>query len=223
MERHKILNSKRKNKSKRELLKPRLTGDVLHVGFLGSGPDAETTKYVSWLHEWVDNQAETLVGIDIDSAGVDRATELGYECYTEDAESFKLDQSFDTILAANVIEHLSNPGSFLDTAHEHLRHDGRLLITTPRTFTPWNFARELKSGISPPDEHVMWFCRETLQSLLNRAAFDIVNYERWGFKRVGTVWYEKIFNRFEQQVARLPWFEDITKIQHFIEAHPVSD
>lgn len=208
---------------KRRLLQPHIAGDVLHVGFLGSGPDAQITRYVPWLHKWVDSQSETSVGIDVDSEGVERAAELGYDCHTMNAESFELNQCFDTILAANIIEHLSNPGLFLEQAHSHLRTDGSLLITTPRTFHTWNLARELKGNISPPDEHVMWFCRETIESLLTRARFKMTNYDRWGFKRVGTVWYEKVFNLLESLASRTPWLRDITKIQHFVKARPITN
>ena len=41
---------------------------------------------------------------------------------------------YDLILAANLLDRLSNPGKFLDTIHERLKEDGILVIASPYTW-----------------------------------------------------------------------------------------
>lgn len=208
------LNSTRKNRRKRELLAPYVEGDVLHLGCRADGFRHEGV----WLHEWLSNQADHCVGVDIDEESVKEAQKRGFDIKHGDVESINLGQTFDTVIATNIIEHLTCPGAMLDRASEHMTEDSRLIITTPRTFVPWTLARELKGGIQTPEEHVMWFCRDTLSSMLERHGFNVVNYESWGWRRVGTVWYEELFHTVENALSRVSIFESITDYQHFFVA-----
>ena len=60
---------------------------------------------------------------------------MGYpNLHAGDAQTFRISAMFDTIVAGEVIEHLENPAQFLARAHEHLKPDGRLVLTTPYAF-----------------------------------------------------------------------------------------
>src|SRR3989344_925841 len=51
----------------------------------------------------------------------------------EIGESFK-PKGFNTIVAAEIIEHLENPSKFLRGARKILKDDGRLIISTPNPY-----------------------------------------------------------------------------------------
>lgn len=215
-------NIRRKTERKRALFEPYIEGDVLDIGSAGGAAGFVTDEF--WLHGWLADRADSLVGIDIDRDGVGEAVAAGYDVRHASAETFDLAESFDVVVAANVIEHLASPGAMLEAAHQHLRPDGRLIVTTPRTHTPWNLLRQLKGpeGIVPHPEHTMWFCRTTLTALLERAGFEVVDYESWGFDRAGMSTADSLWRGVERQLSKLPRLEEIEHYQHFVVARPVA-
>ena len=81
---------------------------------------------------------KNVVGIDINTSNVERLKRLGYDnIYIASAETFELQQQFDTIIAGELIEHLANPGLFLQQARKHLAPNGRIVITTP--YPAWRY------------------------------------------------------------------------------------
>lgn len=212
-------NIRLKTERKRELFEPYVTGvDCLDVGSAGGQAGFVDDEY--WLHGWLAERASSLVGIDIDEDGVAAARDAGYDVRLASAESFDLDETFDAVVAANVVEHLACPGGLLECARDHLRVDGHLLVTTPRTHTPWNLLRQMKGGIQPHPEHTMWFCRATMEELLDRTGFDLVAYRMWGFDRAGMSPADRAWRAVEKSLAVLPPLSEIEKQQHFFVATP---
>ncbi|WP_435068376.1 class I SAM-dependent methyltransferase [Haloplanus sp. C73] len=207
-------NNERKIEAKYSVMEPHLHGKVLHIGCIGPGVD----ESLDWFHRWLGTQAEEIVGIDLDEEGIERAREEGYDCRVEDAQDFDLGEEFDTVVAANVIEHLNCPGNMIDSAKDHLTDEGQLVITTPRTFTPQNLLRELHGGIDPNHDHVAWYCKETLRHLLNRYELEMTAYEAWGFDRVGVTPLDRAWRQVERILARVPGLEKIDKYQHLVVA-----
>ena len=74
--------------------------------------------------------------------------------------------SFDVVLASEVVEHLWNPHSFLDEAHRVLRANGHLIISTP----------EGRAGLRY-DSHKYYFTVEGLKQLLG-ARFTVCEVKR---------------------------------------------
>lgn len=217
-------NIRRKTERKWELFRPYVREcDCLDIGAAGGSAGFVTDEY--WLHGWLVDQCASVVGIDIDEAGVETARNAGYDLHEQSAESFELEETFDVVVAANVIEHLACPGGMLESAREHLNSEGHLLVTTPRTHTPWNLLRQLKNdrGITPHPEHTMWFCRSTLTALLERTGFEVVEYQSWGFDRVGMSTADSLWRAFEKLLATLPPLREISDYQHFVVAKPADD
>lgn len=104
--------------------------------------------------------AKDLVGVDIRRSDDPKIVE-------GNVETVDLNRKFDLIIAGEIIEHLSNPGIFLDNMKKHLKNDGQLLITTPNAKS---FAYLFFKGNS---EHTCWYCRNTLNQLLKRHGFKI--------------------------------------------------
>ena len=52
----------------------------------------------------------SLTGLDIDAEGIEAMGKAGYHVVCGDVASVRLNQKYDLIIAAEVIEHLPNPG-----------------------------------------------------------------------------------------------------------------
>jgi len=80
--------------------------------------------------------------------------DLGYENLKERVSFWQGDacnlkpnlNSYDLIMATNLIDRLYNPRLFLDTIHERLNSDGILVITSPYTWQESSTAKELWLG-----------------------------------------------------------------------------
>jgi 2-polyprenyl-3-methyl-5-hydroxy-6-metoxy-1,4-benzoquinol methylase len=144
---------------------------VLHIGCA----DHEVRKNSKhWVHERLYKRFSYVVGIDISEKNIQIMRNYGYEnLYIANAENFFIEENFDTIIAGELIEHLSNPGLFLFQVNKHLKRNGRLIITTPSPFSLINIAYAwLKyPKTCQNSEHAMWFCPRTLKSLVIRYGF----------------------------------------------------
>jgi 2-polyprenyl-3-methyl-5-hydroxy-6-metoxy-1,4-benzoquinol methylase len=135
-------------------------------------------KKTDWMHENIKRVAGSVYGIDLDDAGVKILQTKGYAVETGNAQSFDLNKKFDLVHAGELIEHLDNPGSFLDSARKHLNENGRLLMTTPNGLRVSNFIYASTGGLLVNGEHTCWFCEYTMKSLLERKGFEV---ERIGY------------------------------------------
>jgi len=107
-----------------EILKLCASKDVLDVGCVGESCDD------TLLHAEIEKIASSVVGIDINTAGIQHLEKMGYNVLVADAESFDLGSvDFDVIVASNILDHLSNAGRFLTCCRLHLRDAGILVIT----------------------------------------------------------------------------------------------
>jgi hypothetical protein len=98
------------------------------------------------------------------------------DCTTSDSrtsisgENFDLGKKFDTIVAGDIVEHLSNVGAFLNCAKAPLSPEGRLIITSPYPFSLFHISYAL---LKYPKttwnvEHAHWICPQTLNEECRR-------------------------------------------------------
>lgn len=147
-------------------------GSVLDVGCVQHDADKETDP--NWLHQHLYACADEVLGLDYLEKDVEKLAEQGYNVTFGDAENLSLSRRFDTIVAGELIEHLSNPGSFLDCCREHLVDDGQLILTTPNVWGVTYLKRLLFAGeVHCNEEHACWYDRRTLRQLLERHGFDV--------------------------------------------------
>lgn len=143
---------------------------VLDVGCVAHSADMAQSNL--WLHGRLADTAESVVGIDIDPQEVARLQEQGYDVREADAEQFSFDISFDVVVAGELIEHLSNPGRFLECARENLASDGKLVLSTPNLWTlDRAIAAIVAGGMSPNPDHTCWYDRYTISTLLRKNGF----------------------------------------------------
>lgn len=143
-------------------------------------------KMERWLHARIASVAKSVVGLERDADQVQALRALDFDIRQGDAETFALDQRFEVVFAGELVEHLSNPGSFLERAREHLVAGGRLVLTTPNRFSIQTFYRVLRTGKVPTYDkpiakHVLYFDADALRSLLARHGFREIRigYVRW--------------------------------------------
>lgn len=130
-------------------------------------------------HGRIAARAKYCLGVDLSRDGVERRKSYGHNMVVADVERMSLGRQFDVIVAADLIEHLANPGLFLERAAEHLRDDGLLCIATPNA-NSLNTAAKAFFGVRLQinEEHTCWYDRITLRQLISRYGFQ-VREEYW--------------------------------------------
>jgi len=93
-------------------------------------------------------------------------------------------QHFDLILLADVLEHLFEPKSVLETLKKYLKEDGKIIISMPniryysalyKIVFKGDFKYE-ESGIFDYT-HVRFYCRKNIQDLLETAGYKVLKQE----------------------------------------------
>jgi SAM-dependent methyltransferase len=153
---------------------------VLHVGCAAHEPDPNDP---TWLHGALCKRFPDAAGLDLRRDLIEKLEKLGFRnLYVANAETFDIDREFDTIVAGDIIEHLSNPGAFLERAKKHLAPNGKLIITTPFPFSlgalAYAFLKYPRTCWNV--EHTCWFCLQTFGELARRAGLRIIHEDLIG-------------------------------------------
>jgi SAM-dependent methyltransferase len=190
-----------------DFLRPLVEGkSVLDVGPAELVGTVNKKKRERWIHGQMAEVATRLVGIEASEEQVQALRTEGFDIRLGDAETFDLGEEFDVIVAGELIEHLSNPGVFLERARRHLRPGGVLALTTPNRYGALSILAVLRTGehpryLKPLAKHVVYFDSDSLSSLLERHGFGNVDvsYCRW----VGAESSSWARRRFVDVVSRL--------------------
>lgn len=83
-------------------------------------------------------------------------------------------ESFDTILSLFVLEHLSDPRSFLDSIYKAMTPDGQLIISVPNAEDRF---RDGDPGVFV-HEHISYFSENSIHSLFKVAGFKVVRLRK---------------------------------------------
>lgn len=112
---------------------------------------------------------------DVNSIGVDRVRGENVDIIA-DAHSLPFkNESFDTIIAGELIEHLVNPQRFLNETKRILDSKGRLILTTPNPTSLHYIFHEsfgLRSVSNTQDHKFLWDLK-CLKRLLRRCGFKV--------------------------------------------------
>ena len=110
------------------------------------------------------------------------------EIYEVDAHSLAplledYPEGFDLILAGDIIEHLDNPGTFVESCAEVLADKGALYISTVNTFGIVRFVKCLFRYEAVHPDHTAYYSHKTLVRLLKMNGFRVVDkgYYRLGY------------------------------------------
>ncbi len=133
----------------------------------------------NWIFDFILKEAAFVQGINIEAAEVEKAQAAGYNILCADAETYRADRKFDAVLAGDLIEHLSNPGLFLQCSKANLLPGGKLILTTPNTFSLERLYLSFLRLTNDPQTHRLHVCYHTPSTLIALA-------KRAGFRHVAT-------------------------------------
>ncbi len=150
---------------------------ILDIGCTGHKLEVGSKE---WVFGRLTKGFPNVIGIDISEENISKLKSLGFSnVYVQDAQSFQFEEKFSTIVAGELIEHLSNPGLFIQNSINHLAGGGRLIITTPNPFSLLNsfYAYFKYPKTCQNDEHTCWFCPQTISTLVSRYGLNIVYFD----------------------------------------------
>ena len=154
---------------------------VLHLGCTNWPYTEDSLAAGTLLHSAIRDRCTEVYGIDSDVAGLELLRQKGFEnLYFADLESLEdceIKDTFDLVIAGEMIEHLNNPGLFLNGVRQFLGPGSVLLITTVNAYC---FVRALlyafkgRGGENEPvhPDHVAYYSYSTLSLLLKRHGFE---------------------------------------------------
>ncbi len=162
-------------KDKKHLIKALIQKEdtVLDVGFWGQGVLYDSQD---WPHRLLKEAGSQVYGVDL---MYDETKVFPADHYQKtSAENAHFPIQFTKIFAGDVIEHLSNPGQFLDACYRLLGDTGSLIITTPNTFNLFNIAEKItKREPTVNSDHTFYFNSKTLACLLRKNNFEVVSVD----------------------------------------------
>jgi len=147
-----------------------------------------------------------VVGVDLDATGIAELERLypGQKFVVANAESFatkvKADE-YDIILAADIIEHVSNPGLLLDSAASLMCPRSRLVITTPSAFSAKKFFCAFLTGYEHNyPEHTFFYSPMTLSRLATLHGLEIEQMHSFQWRH--PTWKNYFINLIAQPIVR---------------------
>jgi 2-polyprenyl-3-methyl-5-hydroxy-6-metoxy-1,4-benzoquinol methylase len=180
---------------------------VLHVGCADRPQTIEKLERGTLLHARLNEFALTLFGIDSSEEGIETLRAAGFaNLAVADIEALGTGHpfkgiEFDVVVAGEVIEHLSNPGLFLEGVKQYLCNGSRLLVTTVNAYCAHRFLYTLLRGRESVNaDHAMYFSRRTLVQLATRHGYAIEDLRFYAADE-----YEDHLNRGRY---RLLWWTD---------------
>ena len=115
-----------------------------------------------------------VIGTEFDSSVITRLTELtDVQILQGNSEQFP-DESFDAVISIDVLEHVHNPGKFLQENARLLRPGGVMLLHTPvhdQPQTPYRYS----VGLLWKLYHLYLFSRDLLLQLIDDAGFRVLD------------------------------------------------
>lgn len=134
----------------------------------------------------VKNKVKMVHGVEPNLAMTKYAQSCGLEIKSDTLENVEFPQEyFDIITIFHVLEHLKNPLNALYKIHSWLKPNGLLVIEVPNIESPmskikgenWSMIRQ---------EHILYFSHMTLNKLLNKANFIIIERKTRDFDQYRT-------------------------------------
>ena len=139
---------------------------VLHLGCADYPYTDERIKSGTWLHSKLTDVSKECLGIELDESSVSKLKKnYGIKnivaCDVEKLCDLANKNKYEVIIAGEIIEHLKNPGLFLESARSVLAEGGRLIITTTNAFCLRRLVR-IPFGIeSVHPDHTYYFSHST--------------------------------------------------------------
>ena len=155
---------------------------VLHLGCTNWPYTQDALDADMLLHTRLNETARELYGFDFDQEGIEALASSGftnlYQADLQNLSAVELEKQFEVIIAGEMIEHLNNPGLFLEGIKRFMNGNSRLVLTTINAYAGMRFfvyGLRGKGGIAEPvhPDHVAYYSYSTLKLLIERHGFQI--------------------------------------------------
>ncbi|MEW6278106.1 MAG: methyltransferase domain-containing protein [Candidatus Eremiobacterota bacterium] len=152
---------------------------VLHLGCVDAGHMQEQIRAGTLLHLKLLEVAAEVWGLDLDAEGIQAMQRMGIpNLLAGNVESLHevpalQGQSFDVVLASEVLEHVQNPGLFLESIKPWVRTGAKFVLTIPHAFSfdvAWYLLRNVEQ-VHP--DHNYWFSYRTIRTLLEKSGYRL--------------------------------------------------
>jgi SAM-dependent methyltransferase len=179
---------------------------TLHLGCTNFPYTRDAIENKMLLHFDLEKTASELYGFDFDQEGLDILSEAGgknlYRADLEKLDEVPLAETFDVIIAGDIIEHLVNPGLFLRGIQRFMNRETRLVITTINAYSALRFflyGLRGKGGAKEPvhQDHVAYYSYSTLSVALKHEDLDVREfyfYDIGSEHRPFNRWFYNFFN-----------------------------
>ena len=148
---------------------------VLDLGVVNH--TTESAVSANWLHDHIRAVAAYCLGLDILASAVKELRDRGYNVEVFDITSDShLGESFDLIVAGEIIEHLGAPQALFEFARTHLAPGGQLMISTPH---PYFFPRAMmffRGRDNESVDHIGMFFPSAVAELAERSGLRLAEY-----------------------------------------------
>lgn len=135
-------------------------GSLLDIGCC----EGETTKKFD---------SKFKLGLDTYYPNVKKLAEKGIPSIVADAQNISIkNDTFDCIVATEVIEHLPNPKSFLKECYRILKKNGKLVLTTPNKYSIRRYVANLITRRTGNKAHLHTYTHDELNALLQEQGFS---------------------------------------------------
>lgn len=141
-------------------------------------------------------------GIDISQGGIEKARERELRVYRSTPEAFFPDTPYDIVTAFDVIEHVLDPVSFLESVNRLLRTEGIFVLTTPDTNSLFCRLMGKRWYFYIPEQHLFYFNRHNLTTLLTRLRFRVLDTFR-AYKALNYEYSHVQFQNYNPLICRL--------------------
>ncbi len=151
---------------------------MLHLGCSSGQFIQHRVQRGSLLHAVLHEEARDLYGIDLDHQSLVLMREqMGfqnlYQGNVERLDEVSLEESFDVVLAGDLLEHLTCPGALLTGIKRFLQPGGRFVLSTVNAFGLHFQLRRWLGQYTEHPEHVCFFSPETIVHLLERHGYEV--------------------------------------------------
>ncbi len=158
---------------------------VLHVGCACFPNTLKRIETGRLLHLNVEKVANAVVGIDISKESVDIMLNSGFKnIFCIDAKDLikhddRLEDGYDVVLLAAVIEHIEDPAVVLSGAKARVSRDGEIIVSVPNVFYWYGFLLAMVGRETTHPEHVATYQPMNLHELMRRVGLKIVEMRNY--------------------------------------------
>jgi len=187
---------------------------VLHVGCTDTPNTLRKIEDGTLLHIAIDKVASVQYGIDLSEEGITILRNHGFKnLAVVDVQQLASHDPFgnvrfDVVVVGETIEHLPNPGLFLDAIKSVLGGaDTRLILTTINAYCAARYAYTFfKGGEDVHSDHVAYYSRRTLTKLLTMQGYEIEDFSFYDIGREYTTHWRGLHSGYLLISRLFSWF-----------------